>query len=76
MPLRRTKEQHPIIKKIAKRIKELRQSKGLKQRDVAHGADMDTENFRKYEKGTQDMRVSTLARIAESLEVDITELLK
>lgn len=49
---------------------------GLKQRDVAHDSGLDVENFRKYIKGKQEMKISTMLRIVEALNVEIIELFK
>ena len=56
------------------RIQLIIKEKKLKQRDVAHDADLDVENLRKYLKGKQEMKVSTLIKIAKALTVRIEEL--
>lgn len=56
------------------RIQNLIKEKGLKQRDVAHDSGLDVENLRKYIKGKQEMKVSTMLRIAEALDVNVNEL--
>lgn len=61
---------------LGNRIAEIIESKGLKTREVAHDADMDVENLRKYIKGKQEMKVSTMLKIAGALEVEIQELFK
>jgi transcriptional regulator with XRE-family HTH domain len=42
---------------------------------VAHDADMDVENLRKYMRGDQEMKISTLIRISEGLKITVSELL-
>lgn len=59
---------------LGKRIAEIIESKGLKTREVAHDADLDVENLRKYIKGKQEMKVSTMLKIAGALDVEIQEL--
>lgn len=59
---------------LGKRIEELIKSKGLKTREVAHDADLDVENLRKYMKGKQEMKISTMLKIARALNVSIEEL--
>ena len=59
---------------LGKRIKEIIALKKLKLRNVAHDADLDVENLRKYIKGTQEMKISTLIRIVRALDVNIEEL--
>lgn len=56
------------------RIQDLIKQKGLKQRDVAYDSGLDVENLRKYIKGTQEMKVSTMLRIATALNVKVNEL--
>lgn len=59
---------------LGKRIAEIIKEKGLKTREVAHDADMDVENLRKYIKGKQEMKVTTMLKITKSLGVTVTEL--
>lgn len=62
------------IMALGARIQLIIKEKKLKQRDVAHDADLDVENLRKYLKGKQEMKVSTLIKIAKALTVRIEEL--
>lgn len=59
---------------LGMRIAEIIKENGLKTREVAHDADMDVENLRKYIKGKQEMKVTTMLKIAKSLDVTVTEL--
>jgi len=69
------KSEMPVeIINLGIRIKELIVEKGMKTREVAHDADMDVENLRKYINGKQEMKVSTMLKIAKALEVEIKEL--
>lgn len=65
---------NPEIISLGKRIEEIIKSKGLKTREVAHDADLDVENLRKYIKGKQEMKVSTMLKITNSLDVSLNEL--
>jgi DNA-binding Xre family transcriptional regulator len=56
------------------RIEEIILEKGLKQRNVANDSDLDVENLRKYIKGKQEMKVTTLLKIAKALEVEVNDL--
>jgi len=56
------------------RIKELIVEKGMKTREVAHDADMDVENLRKYINGKQEMKVSTMLKIASALGIEVKDL--
>ena len=59
---------------LGKRIEEIIREKGLKTREVAHDADMDVENLRKYIKGKQEMKITTMLKIVKSLNVSVEEL--
>ncbi|MNG25171.1 Helix-turn-helix domain protein [compost metagenome] len=59
---------------LGKRIEEIIKDKGLKTREVAHDADLDVENLRKYIKGKQEMKISTMLKISKSLGVTVNEL--
>lgn len=72
----RKKEMPAIVFQIGKRIKCIIDEKKLKMRHVAYDANLDVENLRKYIKGTQEMKVSTLMRIVKSLDVKVGELFK
>ena len=61
---------------LGKRIEEIIKKKGLKTREVAHDADMDVENLRKYLKGKQEMKVSTMLKIVEALKIEVNDLFK
>jgi predicted transcriptional regulator len=61
---------------LGKGISEIIKEKGLKTREVAHDADMDVENLRKYIKGKQEMKVSTMLKITKSLGVSVADLFK
>jgi transcriptional regulator with XRE-family HTH domain len=65
---------NPEIISLGKRIEELIKQKGVKTREVAHDADLDVENLRKYIKGKQEMKVSTMLKIARSLGVSVADL--
>lgn len=65
---------NPEIVRLGKRIEAIIKTKQLKTREVAHGADLETENLRKYIKGTQEMKITTMLRIAKSLGVSVADL--
>lgn len=72
----RKSEMRQEIILLGKRIEETIKEKGLKTREVAHDADMDVENLRKYIKGRQEMKVSTMLKIATALGVKAEVLVK
>lgn len=65
---------NPEIISLGFRIQSIIKEKGLKTREVAHDADMDVENLRKYIKGKQEMKVGTMLKIAKALNVSVKEL--
>lgn len=66
----------PDIINLGRQIESIIKLKGLKTREVAHDADLDVENLRKYIKGKQEMKVSTMLKITKSLGVSVAELFK
>ncbi len=64
----------PEILLLGKRIGEIIKAKGLKTREVAHDADMDVENLRKYIRGQQEMKISTMLKIVKSLGISVNDL--
>ena len=64
------------MKKIlGNKIKELRISKGLTIEKLAYENDLAKGNLSEIEKGLIDPQLSTLFRIADGLDVSISELL-
>ena len=76
MDRQRKSEPLYVVVELGKRLKEIIESKNLKQRQVAHDAGMDVENLRKYLKGMQEMKISTLFRISAALNISPSELLE
>ncbi len=60
---------------LGKKIKALIVEKNLTVMNVAHDANLDATNLRKYIRGSQEMKVTTLIRIAAALNVSTSELL-
>jgi len=71
----RKKEIPAVVIQLGIKLKEIIEAKKLKQREVAHDAGMDVENLRKYMKGNQEMKISTLIKISEALGMTASELL-
>lgn len=59
---------------LGKRIEKIIKEKRLKTREVAHDADMDVENLRKYIKGKQEMKVGTMLKIVDALKIEVKDL--
>lgn len=60
---------------FGKRIKELREKKGLVQRQLAAELEIDTPMFSKIERGERRAKREQVIELARLLEVDVDELL-
>ena len=69
-------EKSDLLKLIGKRIKEVRESKGLAQLDVTvrMEGNIDTTNISRIESGRTNPTVYTLFRISQALEVPMSDL--
>ncbi|WP_158614830.1 helix-turn-helix domain-containing protein [Flavobacterium sp. LB2P53] len=70
----RKSEMSQEIMILGKRIEKIIKQKGFKTREVAHDADMDVENLRKYIKGKQEMKISTMLKIVKALQIKVADL--
>jgi len=61
--------------KLANRIKELRESQGLLQRQLSAQLEIDTPMFSKIERGERRAKREQVLKIAEILKVNADELL-
>lgn len=61
---------------LGKRIAQLRKQKKLSQVDFAYMLDKEKQNYNKIEKGKSNPTIWTLHKIAETLEIPITELFR
>ncbi|WP_271768762.1 helix-turn-helix domain-containing protein [Aquimarina algiphila] len=71
----RKREAHELCLRIGKKIRDIRKTKKLTVAEVAYRAGVEPQNFRKYELGKQEMRISMLMRIAEALELKMKDLI-
>lgn len=76
MKRERKSEIPEVVKELGIKIKDLIQENKFKQREVAHDAEMDVESLRKYIKGSQEMKISTMFKIAQALKIHPSELIK
>lgn len=70
-------EKSDILKLVGKRIKEVRESKGISQVELVGKMQgiIDPTNISRIESGRTNPTVFTLFRIAEALEINPSELL-
>lgn len=66
-----------ILKKIGKRIKEVRLQKGISQADLVGKMDgnIDPTNISRIEAGRTNPTIITLYRIAEAMDMKLTDLI-
>lgn len=71
-------EKLELLKKVGKKVQELRNEKGMKQVDLAAKiqGDIDTTNISRIESGRTNPTIYTLYRIAIALEVSLTDLIQ
>lgn len=70
-------EKGELLKKVGKRIQELRNSRGMTQVDLVGKTEgkIDTTNISRIESGRTNPTIYTLYRLANALDVSINELL-
>ncbi|CAA0172974.1 helix-turn-helix domain-containing protein [Tenacibaculum maritimum] len=61
---------------IGKRIRDLREKKGVSQKDLAYSCGFDKSNMARLEMGRTNPTIYTLKKIAENLEIKLTDLVK
>ena len=66
----------PPLQRMAKRIQQLRESRGWSQQALSAKAGISREYLARLETGRQDPRVSILLKIARALKVTVNDLLK
>lgn len=62
--------------KIGKRIKSLREHKNISQVDLAYACDFEKSNMSRIEAGNTCPNIYTLYKIAQYLEINLSDLLK
>ncbi len=60
---------------VAENIKRIRKKRGFTQKELGILCDINEANIRKYENNRQNPKIETLQKIANALEVNVTELL-
>jgi transcriptional regulator with XRE-family HTH domain len=62
--------------KVGKRIREIRESKGISQQELAAKCNFEKSNMSRLESGRVNSTLATIEKIALALEVNIIELFK
>ena len=63
-----------LQQKIGNRIRELRESKGISQQNLAAVCDFEKANMSRIEAGRTNPTISTLYKISQALETTISDL--
>lgn len=61
--------------KLGQKLKELREEKGLTQKQVAEKLNLNSVTYLRYEKAQREPSLSTLAEIAKFFDVSVDYLL-
>lgn len=61
-----------LEKRIGNRIKELREKQGLTMEKLAYESDISKGGLSEIERGMKEPRLSTLIKIAENLDISIS----
>jgi len=64
------------LKIIGRNIVRIRKAKGMTQEDLCGAIEMDRSYISEVENGKANASITTLLKIAEALEVDISDLLQ
>lgn len=65
---------HPFLKKLGRRIRHLREAKGLSQEALADAAALDRSYMSGIERGVRNVGILNLVKIAKALGVPLTAL--
>lgn len=71
VPSERLDQRHPLLDRVALRIREVRESTGKTQEDAATAIGTAVKNYQRIEGGRQNLTLSTLARLADAFGVDV-----
>ena len=69
-------EQEILIKKLGKRIRELRHEKGISQRELALECEFEKSNVSRLEAGRVNPTYLTLCKVAQALKINVVEIFK
>ena len=65
-----------LVEKLARRIKALREQRGLSQESLAAKAGVSRGYLARLETGRHDPTVGTVEKLAKALRIKVTDLLK
>lgn len=64
-----------LFKKVADRIIKLREERGLSQQEFAGMLDYEKSNMSRLESGKVNIKLNTIYKVAQALDVSMSELL-
>ncbi|KAA0240720.1 XRE family transcriptional regulator [bacterium] len=67
--------EHAVLVELGARIRGARNAVGLTQEEAAHAAGMDWRRWQRIERGSANLTIRTLVRIAEALKTSFWELI-
>ena len=76
MPAPLNKQQEKQLKKLAARIREVRESKGLTLQEVAHAIGKDRQSIHRLEKGEFNPSYIYLTEVCKGLGIEVSELVQ
>ena len=65
-----------LLKRIGKRIREIRIAKGMSQQELAALLDYEKSNMSRLESGNINPTIATLYKVANALKVSLCEIVK
>lgn len=63
-----------LVDRVARAVHRLRAKRGWTQEEAAHRCGMSTRLFQQIESGESNLTFTTVARLCEGLEVDVSTL--
>jgi len=70
------RKRQKIMASFGKKLREVREEKGISIRGLADLADIDYSNLNRIENGVVEISLCTIHAIAEALEIEPAELLR
>lgn len=65
-----------LLKALGKKIKKLRQGKGIRQNEIAYRCYFDKSSYNNIEAGKRNITIFTLYKISKALNVSLESLMK
>lgn len=76
MPAPINKQQEKLLRKLAERIKAIREEKGLTLQEVAHTIGKDRQSIHRLEKGEFNPSFIYLSEVCKGLGIELSELMR